>query len=238
MMTKKFQCKIEDLPVIGEFLLSSVKKDMKDFSSFSSMFTPEFLTTIETKISSCKELTSSSTIAKELKAVTKQVYDKSRGLRVKLNILDGYLKLSKDSLDIAVEDAGLKNVRANISRSNIEGLVSDVQTLLVAVKRNKSVLEAKGFKSSIINDIEAQINEISVLNTKQNDLISNRNRTTKQNIILFNDLWESLVPVIETAKALYRSVDEAKMKDYTIAQLIKRINAGKRKEKEESSEEN
>jgi hypothetical protein len=237
MMTKKFQCKIEDVPIIGEFLLSSVKKDINDFSGFSSTFTPEFLTTIETKISSCKELTSSSTIVKELKAVTKQIRDKSKGLRVKLNVLEGYLKLSKGTLDIAVEDAGLKNVRHNISRFNIEGLISNVQTLLVAVKRNQSVLEAKGFKPSIINDLETQINEINVLNTKQNDLISDRNRTTKQNITLFNDLWENITPIVETAKALYRGVDETKLKDYTIAQLIKRINAGKRKEKEESSEE-
>jgi hypothetical protein len=237
MMVKKFQCKIEDVPVLGEFLLSSLRKDLKDFSSFSSMFTPEYLVKIEGKISDCKELTSSSTISKELKSVTKQLTDKSKGMRVKLNVVEGYLKLGKSDLDIAVEDFGLKSVRNNISRSNIEGLILNIQTLLVSVKRNQSVLETKGFKPSIISDIETQINEINVLNTKQNDLISNRNRLTKQNISLFNDLWENLLPIVETAKALYRSVDEVKLKDYTIAQLVKRINAGKRKEKEESSEE-
>jgi hypothetical protein len=236
MMMKKFQCKIEDVPVLADFLVSSVKKDISDFSGFSSKFTPDYLITIESKINACKELRSSSTIIKELKAVTKQLTNKSKGLRIKLNTLEGYLKLGKDSLDIAVEDVGLKSVRNNISRSNIEGLISNMQTLLVVVKRNSAVLEAIGFKPSIISDIETQISEISVLNTKQNDLISDRNRMTKQNIKLFNDLWESLLPIVETAKALYRGVDEVKLKDYTIAQLIKRINAGKRKEKEESSE--
>jgi hypothetical protein len=237
MMTKKFQCKIEDVPVIGEFLLSSVKKDMKDFSSFSSMFTPDYLATIETKINSCKELISSSTVVKELKAVTKQLYDKSKGLRVKLNVLEGYLKLGKDDLDIAVEDVGLKNVRNDISRCNIEGLISNMQKLLIVVKRNKTVLEAKGFKPAIIDDIETQITDISILNTKQNDLISDRNRLTKQNIELFNNLWESLLPIVETAKAIYRGVDDVKLKDYTIAQLMKRISAGRKKDKEESNEE-
>jgi hypothetical protein len=199
------------------------------------MFTPDYLTTIEIKINACKELISSSTVVKELKAVTKQMYDKSKGLRVKLNVLEGYLKLGKDNLDIAVDDAGLKDVRNNISRSNIEGLISNTKKLLDAVKRNQFVLEAKGFKPSIISDIEFQIAEINVLNTKQNYLISDRNRMTKQNIELFNDLWESLLPVVETAKAIYRGVDDVKLKDYTIAQLVKRINAGKRKDK--SSEE-
>jgi hypothetical protein len=40
MQTKKmFQCKIEELPVIGEFVVESARKDMADFSGFSPVFT-------------------------------------------------------------------------------------------------------------------------------------------------------------------------------------------------------
>jgi hypothetical protein len=47
---------------------------------------------------------------------------------------------------------------------------------------------------------------------------------------LFNDLWKTLSPVFETGKALYRGVDEAKLKDYTVTQLVKRIDhEGRRK---------
>jgi hypothetical protein len=231
-MAKKFQCKIEDMPVIGEFLLNSVKKDMDDFSKFSSIFTPEYLTTVETKINACKDLISSSTITKELKSVTRQTYDKSKGLRVKLNILEGYLKLGSDGLDVAIEDVGLKNVRNDISRSNIEGLIANMQKTLTVVKRNKSLLATKGLKEELITDIETQIVEIRALNTRQNDLISDRNRLTKENISIFNDLWDSLQPIVKTAKAIYRGVDDVKLKDYTIAQLMKRINANHKKNEE------
>jgi hypothetical protein len=230
-MTKKFQCKIEDLPVIGEFLVSSVRKDLSDFAGFSSMFTPDYIAAIEIKVNSCKELISSSTVAKELKNITKQLYDKSKGLRVKLNVLEGYLKLGSDDLDITVEDAGLKNIRNDISRCNIEGLMLNMKNLLTVLRRNQFVLESKGLKPELISDIEIQIGEISALNTKQNDLISDRNRLTKQNIELFNDLWESLQPVLKTAKAIYRGTDDTKLKDYTIAQLIKRVSAGRKNEK-------
>ncbi|MDR1553488.1 MAG: hypothetical protein LBS69_08520 [Prevotellaceae bacterium] len=234
-MAKKFQGKIEDVPVLGEFLLSNVKKDINDFRSFSSVFTPDYLTGIETKINLCKELISSSSVTKELKTVTRQLYSKSKGLRVKLNVLEGYLKLGANDLDVTVEDAGLKNVRNDITRCNTEGLASNMQKVITVVKRNQPALEAKGLRPEMISDIESQIGEISALNVKQNDLISKRNRLTKQNIELFNDLWESLQPVVKTAKAIYRGVDDVKLKDYTIAQLLKRINATRKKEKDEQS---
>ena len=44
---------------------------------------------------------------------------------------------------------------------------------------------------------------------------------------MFNDLWTSLQPILKTAKAIYRVVDETKLKDYTVTQLVKRINARK-----------
>jgi hypothetical protein len=140
-MTKKFQGKIEDLLVLGEFLMSSLKKDLDDFSSFSSVFTVDYITGIETKIKSCKELISSSSVTKELKTVTKQLYDKSKSLRVKLNILEGYLKLGSNDLDVTVEDVGLKNVRSDITRYNTEGLVSNMQKTINVVKRNMSVFQ-------------------------------------------------------------------------------------------------
>jgi hypothetical protein len=232
-MIKKFQCKIEDLPVMGEFLLNSVKEDLNDFINFSSVFTPDYLTSVETKINSCKELISSSVVAKELKAVTGQLYEKSKGLRVKLNALEGYLKLGNGELDVSVESMGLKNVRNDISRSNIESLMFNIHNLLAAVKRNQSVLEAKGLKQELIDGIESQTSEINVLNTRQNSLISNRNRLTKQNIEQFNDLWDSLQPILKTAQAIYRGVDSTKLKDYTVAQLMRRINATRKKEKDE-----
>jgi capsular polysaccharide biosynthesis protein len=105
--------------------------------------------------------------------------------------------------------------------------------MLSTVKRNQSVLETKGLRPELITDIENQIAEISALNVKQNDLMNDRNRLTKQNIEMFNDLWESLQPIIKTAKAIYRGVDDVKLKDYTVAQLMKRLNAEHKQKNDE-----
>jgi hypothetical protein len=237
MTTKKFPCKIEELPTIGEFVLEGVQKDLDDFSGYSSLFTPEYLEAIKNKIVACKELVASSTVAKELKAVTLQLYGKSKHLRIKVNALEGYLKICAKELDILLEDVGLKSVRNDITRCNMEGLLLNVRKALTAVKRNLPVLEAKGLKPELIGDIETQIQEIDALNVKQNNLTSDRSRLTKANIEQFNDLWDSLHPILDTAKALYRGVDDVKLKDYTILQLKKRVNAeGKKGLKVENNE--
>jgi hypothetical protein len=229
MITKKFPCKIEELLTIGEFVLEGVLKDFDDFSSYSSLFTPEYPETIKNKIVTCKELVSSSTVAKELKAVTQQLSDKSKQLRIKMNALEGYLKIGAKELDILLEDVGLKSVRNDISRNNTEGLILNVQKMLTAVKRNLPVLTTKGLKPELIGDIEKQIQEIDALNVKQNNLTSDRSRLTKANIELFNDLWDNLHPILDAAKALYRGVDDVKLKDYTVLQLKKRIHAERKR---------
>jgi hypothetical protein len=228
-MKKIFYYKIEDLPVIGEFVLNSLRRDIADFNDFSSMFTPDFLKTIEMKINSCKGFISSSGITKELKKVTQDLYYKSNILRLKINMLEGYFKLGANDLDVLVEDVGFKSVRNNITRHNTEGVLSNMQMIMTIVERNQSVLKSKGLKPKMIKNIEEQIHEINELNMIQNEMISKRNRLTEKNIGMFNDLWTSLQPVLKTAKAIYRGVDEAKLKDYTVAQLVKRINARTRK---------
>jgi hypothetical protein len=223
-MKKRFHCKIEDLPTIARFLLSSYLKDLDDFHNYSPVFTIEYLSPIEVKITICEELISSSVVIKELKTVTIQLYAKSKNLRIKLNALEGYLKLTASELDVTVEDVGLRSVRTNISNGNTEGLILNVQKVLAAVVRNQAVLEAKGMKPELIDEIKNQAQEIKLLNVRQNDLISDRNRMTKLNVELFNDLWDGLQPILKTATAIYRGVDNVKLKDYTISQLLKRIN--------------
>ena len=152
-MKKMFHYKIEDLPVIGEFILSSLRRDIEDFNNFSPMFTSDFLKTIEVKINSCKEFISSSGITKELKKVTQDLYYKSNILRLNINKLEGYFKLGTNDLDVLIEDVGFKTVRNNITRHNTEGVLLNMQMIITVTKRNQSVLTAKGLKPKIIKDL-------------------------------------------------------------------------------------
>jgi hypothetical protein len=224
-----FSCPIDDVPVIGEFVVESMGRDMHDFSSYSPIFTPQYADNVKMKIVICRDLTRSWTFTKELKAVTDKLYVGIDGMRVKINRLEGYIRLGAEALDVAVADVGLKEVRRSISAGNAERLVPAVAQLLSTVRRNYVALQVVGLQETLLMEIEHQTAEIDALNVKQNELESERNRATERDVEAFNDLWRSLAPILETGKALYRGVDDAKRKDYTIAQLEKRLHPPKRK---------
>jgi hypothetical protein len=196
---------------------------LDEFNAFSPVFMPDYLDATAQKINACKSIVSSSLKIKELKATTQKLTDTSKGLRPKLNILEGYLKLGATELDISIADTSMKQVRTAISKGNTEGIVANIGKLLEVVKRNQQVLENKGLREELLREIAEQTQTIDALNIQQDNLISARNRLTKENMAIFNDLWTSLLPITETAKAMYRGVNPTKLKDYTIAQLKKRI---------------
>jgi len=225
MEKRKFSFKIEELVVIAAVILASVRKDIADFAAFSSVFTVEFLDAIAAKLEACKTLINASTIAKELKLITKDVNEKSAAFRTKLNALETYFKYAAGQLDIQVSDAGIKAARLNISRGNTEGVVSALRVVLANARRNRAALEAKGMKPEFLTAFEAGINEIEALNNKQITLKNDMARQTDTNMATYNDLWSDICIITDAAKAIYRGVDDVKLKDYNVSLLRKRINA-------------
>ncbi len=225
MEKRKFSFKMEELVVIAAVILASVRKDIADFAAFSSVFTLEFLDAIDAKIENCKNLISASDIAKELKMVTKSVNDKSVALRTKLNALETYFKYASDELDVQVADAGIKPTRENISSGNTEGVVKSARTVLAVAKRNQVKLQDKGMKPEFLTAFEAEINEIEQLNNQQVTLKSEISRQADANMGIYNDLWSEISKITDAAKAVYRGVDDVKLKNYNISLLRKRINA-------------
>ncbi|MDR1582180.1 MAG: hypothetical protein LBS55_02805 [Prevotellaceae bacterium] len=223
MIVKKFRCKIEEVPIIVEFVINNVEKNINDFNNYASVFTVNYLASIRAKIEVCNEIAKSTPIGKELKATTQQLYDKVDDLQGKLTFLKGYLKLGSGELDIAVKDIGLGRIRTNIFKRNIDGMISNMITVMTVVKRNLPVLKSKGLKQELITKIENQLQEISLLNKKQMELISKRNTLIETNSEKFNDLWISIQPILDTARVIYNNVDKVKLKDYTISQLLKII---------------
>lgn len=222
---KKFQCKMEEVPAIAGFVKESLTADLAQFKEYSPEFSEEFVTQLGTKRNYCLTLESSAVTAKFLKAVTAKLVEKEKGLRPLLNKVEGYLKMAGSSLDISIDSFGLGAVRDAISRGNDEGVISSLQTVLKNINRNRTLLQAKGLKQELIDSLSTAAAEIDQLNTQQNAMINERNHATASNIKDFNELWDMLSTVFTTARSLFRGVDDLKLKEYTVTELVKRVNA-------------
>lgn len=231
-MKKEFYFKIEELPVVAGFTIENATRDLADFTAFSPMFTPEYLKAVGTKRDSVNALIHSSTLSKQLKVITGELAVLTTNFRTPLNRIENYFRLAKDQIDILPQDIGIKQVRKMIGSGNAEGLMQELRRLIATLERNKEALKKTGFTDAMLEEVKTTVAGIDRLNTQQSILMSERNINTQENVAVFNDLWRDVKSLIETGKAIYNRVNPAKAKDYSIAELRRRVNAERPKKKE------
>ena len=233
MERKEFQCKPEELTVITSYILVSLTNDLLDFNRFGDMFTLEYIELIEAKRLVCVNLVRPSSVKKRLQQATILLGEHTTGLRLVLNNVEGYVKLAGDNLDVqGPADVGFIEIRDNISRGNVEGVLYHAHTMMATFERNKVLLLANGFKPDVLDELTAQVLQIDSLNNQQNSLLSDYSRLAQSNMIIFNDLWRSISTILNTGKAIYRGVNKVRLREYTMTYLIKRVNhEGKTKPK-------
>ena len=222
MEIKKYWCKTEEVPVVARYVLNSLRVDLTDFRNFSSMYSEELITSVEAQKNVCSELIKTSAITGQLKLITQQLNEKANTLRISLNPLEGYLILGSKELDIQVADFELKRIRKNIASGNMEGVIQDVTTLISNLKRNGTALANVGMNAQIIDDLQAIAANIRVLNEAQHLKESERSRMLDSNQKEFNKMWKMITMITKSAQAIYRGVNNVKLKEYTISNLIKK----------------
>jgi hypothetical protein len=223
MTKKKFNFRLEDLPVLTSFVLTSFENDKADFTRFSPVFNETFISTLKAKQKLCQELVTPAEVVKQQKAITSALQEKCNGLRQDLNLAEGYIRLAGSGYDIQTGDAGIKEIRSAISRGNVEGILSKTKSLQNGLKRNEVVLKEKGMKKELTDKITDELNGISDLNSQQNELKNKRSRVADENSILFGELWDMLSNVLDVGKAMYRGNNDIKLREYTMSQLKNRV---------------
>ncbi len=223
MEEKKFNCKMEDVAVIAGFVLESMERDMVDFVKFSPIFSDTYVSNVRTKQIECNQIMKSGDVLKFQKVVKTQLDAKLGDLRLNLNQVEGYLKMADDTLDIQLSDFGLKAIRTAIGDGNVEKVLSDGRSLIANLKRNESALQAKGLSAETLGGLTALVTGIDELNTNHNSKKNERSRTADDSIKIFNELWDNTSTILDAGRALYRGVDEVKLREYTMTNLQKRV---------------
>ncbi len=224
---RKFSCKLEDIPAIAGYLALRLQADLSDFAEFSDIFTEDYVTGLVTKTTQCNQLILSDVLTKEIAAITAQIGEKMKPLRLKLNKLDGYLNMADGQMTVSAKAIGTSLVRNSITTGNSEGIVVQVRRMLIGVNNNVTVLQTKGLKPALIEEFTQLADEIESLGNDQNFKITERNRHTDENMAVFNDLWDMNVFITNAGKAIYKGIDATKLDDYTLTSILNRIGTSK-----------
>lgn len=223
MEKKKFNCKMQDIPVMIGFLATSLERDKADFISFSPLYADPFLANLRDKQNKCYEIVKAADVLKHQKVVTTQIDTTLNQVRILLNKTEAYLKLSKKNLDIEIDDFGVKATRAGIAKYDIEKTISEGRSLVNNLKRNATTLNTVGLKQTGIDEVATVINDLNTLNEKHNALTNDYSRAADDNNALLNEAWELKKMICSTGRALYKGIDDVKLKEYTLSNLQKRV---------------
>ena len=221
-MKKNFHCKIEDLPAIADFVLACIRRDIADFNNYSELFNQEYLSDLNLKKQECTDLIMTDSVNIALKSVTKRLYENLKKLRTLLVLIEGYIILAKKELNN--DKLGLAKIRKNIKAGNVEGVVFSLRVFINNLNEWETILTSKGMKQEHIEALDHLLTIIESLNMEQNELLSKRSQNCLNNMKMFNNLWDILSDIMLVGKAIYKSTNESKLKDYTMLQIKRRMN--------------
>ncbi len=220
----KIQCRIEELPVLGGFLLSSMQNPLTDFTAFSPDYNAAFITTATADLAAVEALINPKQLTAELKVITTRMYSNMNLLRGKIDLLEGYINRAS-GLTIGKKDFGISAVRTKNNNGDVEGLISALTFLLtnVSVPANLTALTAKGFTTAQNTALTTLKNDLKADNIAQNNKINERNNKVVANYGKLNLFWDKIADIADAGKRIYKSAAPNRVDDFTMSKLKARI---------------
>jgi len=222
-MNRSFDCKDEELPVVCRFGAISLERDLNDFTAYSPMLDATHLATFKTRIEVVQELILPKSETVELKVITGRIYQTLDDLISPINHLEGYLKLAGNQVPISSADFGLVQLRKSVRGRDVENVLKQLHTVGENINRYKTALMAKGLTESLIAKFTEVSKPLAADKERKYTLASNRAAIVQNNRGLLNELGDQLAEICKVGKILYGQTDQAKLKDYTFAQMMKQV---------------
>jgi hypothetical protein len=216
--------RLDEVTTIGGFTIDPLKnRDWDRFKAYKpSKYTDDFLTGLEAKLEEVAGVVNPVVLTAEQKLITERLLGTIIGLRDPMNLLEGYVA-DANPLTVLPKDFGISQVRTKVNKGEVEGLDGALSTVVTNVTNNKPALIAVGYTEEAFTDLKAAKQSIYDDNQAQNSKTRERAELVAANIGLINDFLTDLKGIWADGKRLFKISDKVKVKDYTLADLIRRI---------------
>lgn len=218
-----FNCKNEELPVVCGFTANSLERDLSAFSSFSPVFTPQYLEGYKDNILAVQEVIAPKSETVALKLINEHTYALCDALAEPINQLEGYIKLAGSSVPMSVADFGIIKLRKSARAYEVESMLPLLLTIDSNIGKYNEELTAKGLTVALRSKFMETRTALAEDKNKKYALISSRAALVQNNMGMFNALYTQMVEICDIGKILFKKNDKAKLKDYTFAHLMKQV---------------
>ena len=215
--------RLDELPTLGAFSRASYIRDQAAFSALKPLkYVTAWLTDFDAKLAAVNAILYPQVIVEQLKVVTARMDANLLGLMIPMNHLEAYIRdLPAPTIDITA--FGIQKVRLDIHSDDIEALNGALAYLIGNVDANLAALELIGYLSADHDALIATKAAFLEDNTLQNTLEDQISQLSSDNIGVFNEFAKLLKDLWADGKSIYKGFNSDKLKDYTYAQMQKRM---------------
>ncbi|MEI8204900.1 MAG: hypothetical protein WCH34_17905 [Bacteroidota bacterium] len=221
-MKKKFYFTFEEFLSVIPFIRDSLVRDLAFYTAFSSVYDQDYVDALNLLIAELDSIVENKIKIKEVKVMTKDIYDKMILFRELLNFMDSYLLLAT-GLTVAPKDWPFKQTRKCITNKNVDGAILGLLGFKQLIDDNFDALEAVGYTDVKFVDFKTKLTALSALNETRNLKIEEKVLVINDNIVFFNKVFDQIRTIAKVGKNLFRISAPKKADDYTISKLLKRI---------------
>jgi Carboxypeptidase regulatory-like domain len=226
--------KKEDLPIISDMIFSTFVKYKSDFVNFSSMFAGSFEAEMAQAIKDVFDRRRPADVFDKQKKLTIELGKKVDLMQEELRLLGDYVKYAEANLKTLYKHYHIKEARQELHRGNVEGMINHCQFVIEKIETDDAVaLDAIGFDAGRFTAFKDLLIEIIDFNREQNDMMNERQNVRADELDLFNKMFEYVDKVSTVGKSMYTYKDKQKYDDFSLNNILGRINHGRKKKPDE-----
>lgn len=215
----------EEIPVVAGLVFNSMSRDYADFTDVArEYFTEGFKTNYQTKLTVVNNLINVRNYWALMRRTTEDLGIKMDAIRPALKRFQVHLNLARKSLTVSIKLFGLAELREEVSKGNVEGVLAAFGVLFTNINDNRAALDAKGFTEEQLTGLKGIRDSIRTLNDTQALKTTEKEEAVAKNWDKIEELWEITKEVMDTGKNLYFYDNPERAKDYMITVLKRRVN--------------
>jgi hypothetical protein len=218
-----FNFRISELLPLARLLRASYLRDRADFLDLlPDDYQPLFLQDYDKFIQHTEQVIRSSVSIAQRQLITQRIHSLIAGLPLVLNRLEARARRAQ-GLTVPVRKLGIEAVRQHRNNDEHEGLADALHTLLQNIAANQAALLAKGQPQTETDQLQHLYDQLVADSTTQGSSLSNQRLLTAANVAIFRALYAPMQELMADGKSLYQGINPTKLKDYTLARLLKQV---------------
>lgn len=228
-----FSCRIDELVPLARLLRASYVRDQADFQQLlPGDYTAAFLTDYDQRLAAANALEATATQIGKRMLFTERIAAIYQQLPKQLDFLAARVRRATP-LTVPAKRFGIEQARLARNNDDDTALEAALKTLLQNIAANSAALVQRGQQPANTQQLQDLYNALVQNRTAQGSQLSNQKDLTQDSTATLNALYELMADLFADGKALYARENKAKLDDYTIKQLLKRV----RLEREEQQTE-